>query len=52
MFVYPPQRVSQRLIYRLSDYKLTATLQNFERVPLPMDKDHLVLLAYLVRKYL
>jgi hypothetical protein len=52
MFIYPPNKIGDRIIYKLSDYKLTAVVKNYDSKSLPMDKDRLVLLSFLVKKYL
>ncbi len=52
MFVYPPNKIGDRIIYKLSDNKLTAVVKNYDKKSLPMDKDRLILLSFLVKKYL
>lgn len=53
LFVHPPNKINDRLIYKLNDYKLTATVKDYgKKHTLWMDKDRLLLLSFLVKKYL
>lgn len=51
IFVHPPEKVLDKLIYRISDYKLTASVRSdFSHIR--MDLTEMVILAFLARTYL
>jgi hypothetical protein len=49
--VHPPHKVLDRIIYKISDYKLTVSVRNELKMP-NLDLDRMVLMTYLIKKYL
>lgn len=50
IFVHPPEKVLDRLIYRIADYKLTAAVRS-DFSHLKMDLNEMLVLAFLARRY-
>lgn len=51
IFVHPPQKVLDRIIYRISDYQMRASVKNdFEH--LRLDLNEMLILTFLAKKYI
>ena len=54
MFLYPPNKISDRLIYKITPgtTKLTVVAKDYNKKNIPLSREKIILLAYLVSKYL
>lgn len=52
MFVHPPSRVLDRVIYKISDFKLTAVIKNSAKRFMTLDINRMIAMAFFVKKYL
>jgi hypothetical protein len=51
IFVHPPEKVLDRIIYKISDYKLGVSVKNdFSHIR--MDLNEMIILAFFAKKYI
>jgi hypothetical protein len=54
MFLYPPNKISNRIIYKVQPgtTKITSIAKVYQRKNLPFSREKIILLSFLINKYL
>jgi hypothetical protein len=54
MFLYPPNKISDRLIYKVvpGTTKISIVAKDYNKKNIPLSRDKIILITFLVNKYL